>query len=91
MPLVARIVLGLCGAALAVYAAASLTGYLHPRSLRALVRATVAGKRHGHLEGRELQLPAEFVLAPGGRIALAHYGRDVGDDARRGQALTRTP
>ncbi|WP_242346797.1 peroxiredoxin-like family protein [Anaeromyxobacter terrae] len=63
-------------------AAASLTGYLHPRSLLALVRATIAGKRHGRFEGRETQMPADFVLGPGGRIALAHYGSDVGDDAR---------
>jgi peroxiredoxin len=62
--------------------AASATGYVHPRSLLALVRATVAGKRHGRFEGREFQLPADFVLGPGGRVALAHYGRDVGDDAR---------
>lgn len=62
-------------------AAASVTGYLHPRSLAALVRATVAGKRHGRFEGRETQMPADFVLGPGGRIALARYGGDVGDDA----------
>jgi thioredoxin-dependent peroxiredoxin len=63
-------------------AAASLTGYIHPRSLLALVRAMVAGERHGRFEGRETQMPADFVLDPGGRIALAHYGGDVGDDAR---------
>ena len=34
----------------------------HPRSLLALVRATVAGKRHGRFEGRETQMPADFVL-----------------------------
>lgn len=62
-------------------AAASLAGYVHPRSLLALVRATAAGKRHGRFEGREAQMPADFVLDPGGRIALAHYGGDVGDDA----------
>jgi hypothetical protein len=61
--------------------AASAAGYLHPRSLLALGRALAAGKRHGRFEGRETQLPAAFVLEPGGRIALAHYGRDVGDDA----------
>ncbi len=61
-------------------ATASLPGYLHPRSLMALLRATVAGKRHGHFEGRETQMPADFVIDPGGRIALAHHGRDVGDD-----------
>jgi peroxiredoxin len=61
--------------------AASLAGYLAPGSVMALVRATLAGKRHGRFEGRETQLPADFVLGPSGRIALAHYGGDVGDHA----------
>lgn len=62
-------------------AAPSLAGYLHPLSLVALARATFAGERHGRFEGRETQMPADFVIAPGGRIALAHYGRHAGDDA----------
>ncbi len=61
-------------------AAASLAGYVHPRSLLALGRATVAGKRHGRFEGRETQMPADFVLDHAGGIILAHQGRDVGDD-----------
>jgi peroxiredoxin Q/BCP len=61
--------------------ATSVAGYLHPRSMVALVRATVAGKRHGRFEGRETQMPADFVLDASGRIRLAHYGRDVGDGA----------
>ncbi|ABC83672.1 peroxiredoxin-like family protein [Anaeromyxobacter dehalogenans] len=60
---------------------ASVAGYLAPRSLLALVHATMAGKRHGRFEGRETQLPAAFVLAPAGRIAFAHFGRSIGDDA----------
>ncbi|MFY3743247.1 peroxiredoxin-like family protein [Anaeromyxobacter sp. Red801] len=60
---------------------ASVAGYLAPGSLLALVRAMKAGKRHGRFEGRETQLPAGFVLDPAGRIAFAHYGRSVGDDA----------
>ncbi len=59
----------------------SVAGYLAPRSLLALVRAMLAGKRHGRFEGHETQMPAGFVLDPGGRIAFAHYGRSVGDDA----------
>ncbi len=61
--------------------APSLTGYVHPRSVRALAQATLAGKRHGRFEGRETQMPAGFVLDRAGRIAFAHYGRDVGDHA----------
>lgn len=60
---------------------ASVAGYVHPRSLVALLRAVAAGKRHGRFEGRETQLPAAFVLDPGGTIVFAHYGRDVGDEA----------
>ena len=60
-------------------AGTSLAGFVHPRSLSALGRAMAAGKRHGRFEGRELQMPAEFVIDHRGRIALAHYGRDVGD------------
>jgi peroxiredoxin Q/BCP len=59
----------------------SVAGYLHPRSLTALMRAIVAGKRHGRFEGRETQMPADFVLDASGGIRLAYYGRDVGDDA----------
>ncbi len=62
-------------------AATSVAGYLHPRSVAAAVRATFAGRRHGRFEGREMQMPADFVLDPAGRIVLAHYGRHVGDDA----------
>jgi peroxiredoxin len=59
----------------------SVVGYLAPRSLLALVRAMLAGKRHGRFEGRETQMPAAFVLDPSGRIAFAYYGRSIGDDA----------
>lgn len=46
-----------------------------------VLAAMAAGKRHGRFEGRETQMPAGFVVDPGGGIAFAHYGRDVGDDA----------
>jgi peroxiredoxin len=62
-------------------AAPSLAGWLHPRSLLAAVRARAAGRRHGRFEGRETQMPADFVLSPTGQLLLAHYGRDVGDGA----------
>ncbi len=62
-------------------AGTSVAGFVHPRSLAALVRAIAAGKRHARFEGRETQMPAGFVLESGGRIAFAHYGRNVGDDS----------
>jgi peroxiredoxin len=58
-----------------------VAGHLHPRSLVARVQAMVVGKRHGRFEGREAQMPADFVLDASGGIRLAHYGRGVGDDA----------
>jgi hypothetical protein len=39
----------------------------------ALARAIVSGKLHGRFEGRETQMPADFVIDPAGRVALAHY------------------
>jgi peroxiredoxin Q/BCP len=61
-------------------AAKSLSGYLRPGSLLAWGQSIMAGKRHGRFEGRELQMPADFVIDGGGRIGLAHYGGHVGDD-----------
>jgi peroxiredoxin len=61
-------------------AGTSVGGYLHPGSLLALGRAIAAGKRHGRFEGRETQMPADFVIDRDGAIVLAHYGRHVGDD-----------
>lgn len=62
-------------------AGSSMAGFIHPRSLLAVVRAIRAGKRHGRFEGREMQMPAGFVLESSGRLAFARYGRHVGDDA----------
>jgi thioredoxin-dependent peroxiredoxin len=67
--------------------APSLAGYVHPLSLLALARARLAGKRHGRFEGRETQMPADFVLDRAGRIAFTHYGRDVGDHAEAAALL----
>lgn len=58
----------------------SLAGYVRPRSALSLVRATLAGKRHRRFEGRETQMPADFVLDATGRVVLAHLGRSIGDD-----------
>ncbi len=44
-------------------------------------RQAVRALRHGHgaLERGQLQLPAEFVIAPDGRLLYAHYGEAVTD------------
>ncbi|HOX36622.1 MAG TPA: pyridoxal-phosphate dependent enzyme [Candidatus Brocadiia bacterium] len=44
------------------------------------VKATLKGYMHGALGGDEFQLPADFIVGPDGRIAMAHYGRHAGDN-----------
>ena len=44
-------------------------------------RRALKALRHGHgaLERGQLQLPAEFVVAPDGQLLYAHYGKAVTD------------
>lgn len=64
----------------------SLLGYLSPKTLRAAARAGKSGYRHGAFEHGELQMPAEFVIDPRGRISYAHYGAHA-DDHTPNQSL----
>ncbi len=54
-------------------------------TLRALagggVRRAFRALRHGHgpVERKQLKLPAEFVVAPDGRLLYTHYGRSMTD------------
>jgi len=45
------------------------------------VRNAVRALRHGHgpLERKQLKLPAEFVVAPDGRLLYSRYGRSMTD------------
>ena len=45
------------------------------------VRNAFRALRHGHgpLERKQLKLPAEFVVAPDGRLLYSHYGRSMTD------------
>lgn len=45
------------------------------------VRSAFRALRHGHgpLERKQLKLPAEFVVAPDGRLLYSHYGRSMTD------------
>ncbi len=52
----------------------------------AVVSRTIAAKRAGFpvgatspKDGAALRVPADFIIAPGGMIALAFYGRDVSE------------
>jgi len=53
--------------------------FLSPNVLKASVKATLKGYMHGKFEGDELQKPAEFIISPSGKIAWAHYGKDISD------------
>lgn len=53
--------------------------YLAPSVLKKALAAMGRGYRHGKREGRELQLPALFVLQGDRRIRLAHYGKNIDD------------
>lgn len=64
----------------------SLAGYLSPKTLRAAARAGKSGYKHGAFEHGELQMPAEFVIDPRGKISYAHYGAHA-DDHTPNQAL----
>lgn len=58
---------------------ANLLQYAGPAVLRKVGRAKAQGFTHGTREGREMQLPALFVIGADGRVRLAHYGRHIAD------------
>jgi len=53
--------------------------YIAPPVLKATIQATLKGHMHGRFGGNELQIPADFILAPDGTIAFVHYGKDISD------------
>ena len=54
---------------------------LAPGAVAKSLKATAQGFMHGKFEGSELQLPADFVVGPDGRITFARMGKHVGDNA----------
>ncbi len=67
----------------------SLKGYLAPRNISAIIKATREGFRHGKFEGHELQQPAEFIINAEGIIRHAHYGQAISDYASADDLLGR--
>jgi len=57
----------------------SIFRYITPGVLKKVASAKKHGIRHGKKEGKELQLPAIFIISSGGRIAYAGYGKNIGD------------
>jgi hypothetical protein len=43
------------------------------------MKASRGGFRHGKKEGKEMQLPAVFIVNGAGKIDYAYYGKNIGD------------
>lgn len=57
----------------------NLFGYLAPSVIIKAMKASRADFKHGKKEGKEMQLPAVFIINRDGKIAYAHYGKNIGD------------
>ena len=63
------------------FAIASPLHLLRPGNLRSLARAKAAGHRQAGLGQHPMQLGGTLVIAPDGRLELAHRSRTFGDNA----------
>jgi peroxiredoxin len=61
--------------------------YMGPRAALGWLRAAVHGQFAGVPKGDTAQRPGTFVVAPGGRIVLAHYNRNSADNPRTEDVL----
>ncbi len=59
--------------------AESMKSMADAKTMLKIGEATVAGLKHGEYEGRELQLPATFVMDSDGILTYVHYGKSAGD------------
>ncbi len=53
--------------------------YLAPSVIIKAMKASRAGFKHGKKEGKEMQLPAVFIVNGEGKIDYAYYGKNIGD------------
>ncbi|MBN1881708.1 MAG: AhpC/TSA family protein [Deltaproteobacteria bacterium] len=60
-------------------ATGSIFRYATPSVIKKAMRAKKMGFSHGKSEGKEMQLPAVFLLHTDMNVAYAYYGRNVGD------------
>lgn len=58
---------------------AGWSGFMSWRVIRRALAAMRQGFRPGRIDGPFHRTPADFVIDADGRIALAHYGRDIDD------------
>ena len=56
-----------------------IAAILSPRVIAEVIRARLAGHKHGKFEGTETQVPADFVVGRDGLVRHARYGRHVAD------------
>ena len=61
--------------------------YLAPSVIMKAMKASRSGFKHGKKEGKELQLPAVFIVNKEGKISYAHYGKNIGDVPDNGVIL----
>jgi thioredoxin-dependent peroxiredoxin len=58
-----------------------------PSFLVAAVRASALGYLGGRVDGEWARMPADFLIGPGGRVLVAHYGAHIGDHLAVSRAL----
>lgn len=57
----------------------NIVGMLDPRSVAAMVSSMAQGFMMGRTDGPMGAVPCDFLIRPGGKIEVAHYGRHIGD------------
>src|SRR5688572_2113222 len=62
---------------------------VRPSFLVAAVKATALGYWGGRVDGEWARMPADFLIGPGGRVLVAHYGAHLGDHLPVSEALDR--
>ncbi|OGG99934.1 MAG: hypothetical protein A2600_05870 [Candidatus Lambdaproteobacteria bacterium RIFOXYD1_FULL_56_27] len=54
-----------------------------------LMQAMANGFWPGSIEGEFTQMPADFLIAPSGKVVLAKYGKDLGDHLSLDEVLSQ--
>ncbi|MBW1849259.1 MAG: hypothetical protein JRJ27_19510, partial [Deltaproteobacteria bacterium] len=57
----------------------SIFRYISPGIIKKALRAKKEGFKHGKSEGKELQLPAVFLVDTNKAVKYAYYGKNIGD------------
>jgi peroxiredoxin len=57
----------------------NIFGYIAPSAIIKALKASRSGFRHGKKEGKEMQLPAVFIVNQDRKIDYVYYGKNIGD------------